>query len=90
MGGSGIKRITGKRWQRIRHAVLQKGHYRCRKCGGRRQLQVDHIKPLAKGGAESFRNYQVLCKVCHDIKTAGENAIPGRAEWIERVRVNDG
>jgi 5-methylcytosine-specific restriction protein A len=34
--------------------------------------EVDHIKPKAEGGGESFENLQPLCKPCHSRKTLGE------------------
>jgi len=32
--------------------------------------EVDHIKPLFKGGADTDDNKQSLCKPCHKLKTA--------------------
>ena len=86
MGRSGVKRIAGNTWRRIRQAVFQRDGWRCRQCRKRRRLQVDHIVPLSQGGAERMENYQTLCHWCHVTKTAGENALPGRAEWLARVR----
>lgn len=34
--------------------------------------EVDHIVPLAMGGAEDASNLQPLCRDCHAEKTAGE------------------
>ena len=87
MGGCRVKRLDGRRWKHIRLLILQRDGFKCRKCKGRRRLQVDHIVPLARGGAEHPRNYQLLCFGCHVTKTAAENStIVGKAEWIERVR----
>jgi len=36
-------------------------------------LQVDHILALADGGVDTESNLQVLCKPCHDNKSADEN-----------------
>lgn len=32
-------------------------------------VEVDHIVPLFKGGADDWSNLQSLCKPCHDTKT---------------------
>lgn len=37
--------------------------------GPRIGLQVDHIRPLSRGGTNSPANLQTLCKSCHEIKT---------------------
>ena len=45
------------------------GNYVCAGCGEvfptRTYLQVDHIKPMAKGGLTVQSNLQVLCKACN-------------------------
>ncbi|WP_177227031.1 HNH endonuclease [Saccharopolyspora shandongensis] len=51
----------------------------CRSCG-RPAEQVDHILPLAKGGAMfNHANAQSLCGPCHDVKTRAENAARNRS-----------
>jgi 5-methylcytosine-specific restriction endonuclease McrA len=51
--------------------------YRCKgKCGGKSgrifksldDLEVDHIKPLSKGGTERISNLQLLCTRCNRTK----------------------
>lgn len=37
-----------------------------------KDLEVDHIAPLADGGLDTDDNVQVLCNTCHDEKTAQE------------------
>lgn len=32
-------------------------------------LEVDHIKPLAKGGSDELKNKQALCQKCNNIKS---------------------
>ena len=64
-------RDTGQRYRRIRREVLVEGEYRCVNCGAvRLDNQVDHVVPLAKGGAMSDRgNLQVLCVSCNAAKS---------------------
>lgn len=47
------------------------------KCGGKLSLgsyHVDHMVPLALGGADDLSNMQALCIVCHKEKTVGRGA----------------
>ena len=49
---------------KMRFAVYKRDNNRCRKCGSRYNLEVDHIIPIAKGGKTVFDNLQTLCKSC--------------------------
>jgi 5-methylcytosine-specific restriction endonuclease McrA len=40
----------------------------CLRCGGSSKLSIDHVVPLAKGGANTIANLQPLCKLCNSIK----------------------
>ena len=42
---------------------------RCAACGQRGKLEIDHIKPLSKGGSNYPRNLQLLCRSCNAQKT---------------------
>lgn len=58
----------------IRWAVLKRDNYRCKKCGvcpssdHRVELEVDHIKPVTKGGENAIENLQTLCRQCNQGK----------------------
>jgi hypothetical protein len=58
----------------IRWAVLKRDKYRCVKCGKAPsvshgvELEVDHIRPIAKGGVNDIENLQTLCKDCNQGK----------------------
>ena len=46
--------------------------WRCGHCGKpiRHQYEVDHIRPLSKGGIHAIRNLQLLCGPCNRSKSA--------------------
>lgn len=81
--GSAAERGYGTRWQKARATYLA-SHPLCKQCGERglivRATVVDHIIPH-KGDQKLFwdaRNWQPLCKPCHDKKTATEDGGFGR------------
>ncbi len=57
-----------------RWAVLKRDNYRCSKCGAcpssdhKIELEVDHIRPVAKGGGNALENLQTLCRNCNQGK----------------------
>ena len=58
----------------MRRRALERDRWRCRGCGRAGRLEVDHIEPLAEGGAVyDLTNLQALCRHCHIEKTRGEN-----------------
>ena len=40
----------------------------CTRCGGTKDLTLDHIIPLAKGGTNDQSNAMVLCRKCNSSK----------------------
>lgn len=68
-----IKRIRGRRLQRIREQHLRE-HPLCVACLARGRVtaaeEVDHIVALVNGGADAPENRQGLCRECHRQKTA--------------------
>ena len=55
----------GKVTNKMRFAILARDHHRCRICGSTRNLEIDHIIPIAKGGKTKFDNLQTLCHKCN-------------------------
>lgn len=66
------KRVTAtRRWQVLRHAILERDGWKCRACGKRGRLEIDHIKPVRTHPGLAFMpsNCQALCASCHTKKT---------------------
>lgn len=66
--------------------VFERDDYACRHCGSRRQLTVDHIIPVARGGGNAFDNLQTLCRSCNSSK--GTRAEPSPSRRMERIGGN--
>ena len=54
----------------LRWAVWERDNFTCRQCGLRRELQVDHVVPVSKGGGTELSNLQTLCGTCNARKGA--------------------
>lgn len=59
-------------------AVMERDAYRCRRCGGHRDLTVDHINPVSNDGTDELENLQTLCKRCNSRKG-------GRQRLLQRL-----
>ena len=55
----------------VRAAVYERDGYRCVNCGVNRQLTVDHVVPLSKGGKNRISNMVTLCRPCNFDKADG-------------------
>ena len=55
----------------LRRKILQRDKYTCQNCGNSKDiepnllLEIDHIKPISKGGLTTEDNLQVLCWRCN-------------------------
>lgn len=49
----------------LKHQVWQRDKGTCTNCGSQRNIQYDHIKPLALGGSTTFDNLRLLCFHCN-------------------------
>jgi hypothetical protein len=83
-------RIRGARGVEIRRLFLSRNPL-CVKCQEQGRIraatEVDHVKPLHAGGADTDANKQALCKDCHRAKTNTEQGNTLHAqmfpEWLE-------
>ena len=48
-----------------RKRILLRGKGRCMKCGSKKNLEIDHVVPLARGGSNRLENLQLLCRDCN-------------------------
>ncbi|HEV2428620.1 MAG TPA: HNH endonuclease signature motif containing protein [Thermoplasmata archaeon] len=60
-------------WDAARTYVIHRDRFTCRACRTRhrvRELEVDHIVEIARGGASlDYGNLQTMCRPCHRGKT---------------------
>lgn len=55
----------GKVSNRMRFAIFRRDGERCKRCGSRHNLEIDHIVPISKGGKSTYDNLQTLCHSCN-------------------------
>jgi 5-methylcytosine-specific restriction protein A len=78
------QRGYGTAWDKLRLVVLQRDAGLCQVCMDAGILkvgnEVDHIIPKYRGGTDDLGNLEVLCRTCHQVKTAAESAAARRGE----------
>jgi 5-methylcytosine-specific restriction endonuclease McrA len=52
-------------FRQLRKWVLQRDHHRCVLCGSTDHVQVGHIVPLSRGGANVLGNLRATCRRCN-------------------------
>ena len=58
----------------VRDRILEKHGNKCLYCGSTKNIQIDHIIPLSKGGRHNENNFQPLCQKCNLQKGNNFNA----------------
>lgn len=48
--------------------VLIRDNYTCQYCGVNRELTIDHVVPVSRGGKSTFENCVAACKTCNSKK----------------------
>lgn len=56
--------------QALRYRVFERDDFTCLRCGARKNLTIDHIHPVSKGGINDEDNLQTLCRRCNTAKGA--------------------
>lgn len=54
---------------KLRIKIFKKYKFKCAICQSSTKLEIDHKKPVSKGGTDSPKNLQVLCKKCNILKS---------------------
>jgi uncharacterized protein YgiM (DUF1202 family) len=60
---------TRKISQSVKDKVWNRDQGKCVECGSKEKLEFDHIIPFSKGGANTYRNIQLLCEKCNREKS---------------------
>lgn len=55
--------------QDVKDKVWRRDEGKCVECGSNFNLEFDHIIPFSKGGANTYRNIQLLCESCNRSKS---------------------
>jgi hypothetical protein len=61
--------------QKLRFQILERDGFKCQYCGAtaaNAELQVDHIRPVARGGGNEETNLVTACRWCNSGKRARE------------------
>jgi hypothetical protein len=53
----------------VREFIFKRDGYKCLKCGSTKNLTLDHIVPVHKGGVNRLGNLQTLCRKCNSSKS---------------------
>lgn len=57
----------------LKWKVFKQDGFKCKTCRADENLEVDHIKPVSKGGSNKLENLQTLCRRCNAHKHAKYN-----------------
>jgi hypothetical protein len=71
--GSGCGRFSRGVTPQQRARILERDEFKCRRCGSQApevRLEVDHVVPVALGGATTPENLQSLCESCNAGKSS--------------------
>lgn len=64
------KKRSRKISQKVKDKVWNRDGGKCVECDSNENLEFDHIIPHSKGGANTYRNIQLLCEPCNRSKSA--------------------
>ncbi|NEO95858.1 MAG: HNH endonuclease [Moorea sp. SIO3G5] len=73
----------------LREYLLEKWNRKCAYCGTTdTQLEIEHIKPLSKGGSDRVSNLAIACHSCNQAKSNQEveHFLSGKPDVLKRVK----
>ncbi|MDB9780034.1 HNH endonuclease [Flavobacteriaceae bacterium] len=68
--GNQKKKRSRRISQDVKDKVWRRDKGKCVECSSNENLEFDHIIPHSKGGANTYRNIQLLCEKCNRSKSA--------------------
>ena len=68
--GNQKKKRSRRISQDVKDKVWRRDEAKCVECSSNENLEFDHIIPHSKGGANTYRNIQLLCEKCNRSKSA--------------------
>ena len=80
--GVPIRTARVRRWKvpkQWREDIKQRSGYRCRDCGKRDYLTIEHIVPVVFGGSNELCNLALLCSPCNRARWTPELAALAKA-----------
>lgn len=87
------RKLKGRRLQRIRRLVRQRQPV-CKHCLEQGKYvawdELDHIKPLERGGTDELDNLQGLCSYHHKEKTAKDRGYKTQGCTVEGIPTDSG
>lgn len=72
-----IRRIYRNKVPFTKKNVFIRDGFKCQYCGTNKQLTIDHMIPVSKGGKSKFENCITACKPCNNKK---RNRTPSEAQ----------
>jgi 5-methylcytosine-specific restriction endonuclease McrA len=80
-----MKRIVGRRAQKITRLILARENYVCHLCGFYGADTIDHLLPLADGGGYTHENLRAAHRSCNSRRSA-ERTNAMRRAWTQGQR----
>jgi len=81
----GMGKIRVEQRKSARDHLLMALGGKCKNCGIKRNLYIDHTIPLSNGGNDRLHNLQLLCKKCHKKKIEMERKIYIKTHGEKRI-----
>ena len=82
-----IEKLTPKASTK-RGKVWHRDNGACRTCGSQFALEIDHIRPRAKGGGDEPKNLRLLCRTCNQRAALKEFGAQKMKSFLKSRRVS--